>query len=89
MYPRDLRKICVPLTCVLGCGPRTNDAADSWTQTPPPVITITDGLLSVDEGVRPEDYCMMVETCRGYAKGFIYLLRLMVYSTNCMKNQRN
>jgi hypothetical protein len=55
----------------------------------PPVITITDGLLSVVEGVRPEDYCMMVETCRGNAKGFIYLLRLIVYSTNCMKNRRN
>jgi len=45
----------------------------------PLVITITDSLPSVREGVRPEDYCMMVETCRGYAKGFIYYLRLIVH----------
>jgi hypothetical protein len=70
-----------------------NNRRSEFLDPNPPVITVTDGLLSVDEGVRPEDYCMMVETCRGYAKGFIYvfiyLLRFIVYSTNCVKNQRN
>jgi hypothetical protein len=79
MYPPDLY-----------AGMRTPNNRLSGFLDPPPVITITDVLLSVDEDVRPGDYCMMVETCRGCAEGFIYYLRLIVrYSTNCMKHQGN
>jgi hypothetical protein len=51
---------------MLGYGPRTTNPTASWTQTP--VIWITDSLLYVDERACPEDYCVMVETCVGYAK---------------------